>query len=459
MMFALRPDQCVPALQGIVADKLGKEFLEIPPFDLAKSFAYAKVNVPIVFVLSTGADPMNDVLKLSETIQHPDGSFMIAKIQPISLGQGQGPKAVAGIKEGSVKGCWVLLQNCHLATSWMPTLENLVEALPRVDNLDPQPGEVHTFFRLWLTACPAPSFPISVLQNGVKMTIEPPKGLRNSLMRAYLSFEEDWFETCTKPKPFKKMLFGLCFFHAIALERRNFGAIGWNIPYGFSEPDRDISRKQLKQFIDENDFIPWAALTYMVSEANYGGRVTDNQDRRAIVQILEDYYCPEILEDGYKFSVSGKYYAPENGPLSSYLHYIRSLPLNQSPEVFWLHSNANLTAAINEANGNLANAMKMINAFGGGGGDDDEDEGDKKKAVITPEQRYSEIAADIAARMPKLFDIGYVMRTYPVDYNQCLNTVLQMELGKFNKLLKKITDSMVDLQKAVKGLVVFSPEL
>merc|ERR1719217_689696 len=164
-MFALRPDQCVPALQGIVADKLGREFLEIPPFDLAKSFAYAKVNVPIVFVLSSGADPMNDVLKLSESIQHPDGSFMIAKIQPISLGQGQGPKAVAAVKEGKVIGKWVLLQNCHLATSWLPTLETMVETLPSVERDPPtagaDPEEVHPFFRLWLTAMPSPAFSFS----------------------------------------------------------------------------------------------------------------------------------------------------------------------------------------------------------------------------------------------------------------------------------------------------------
>jgi dynein heavy chain len=483
MMFALRPDQCVPALQGIVADKLGKEFLEIPPFDLAKSFAYASVNVPIIFVLSTGADPMPDVLKLSETIQPPDGSFMIAKIQPISLGQGQGPKAVAAVKEGKAIGKWVLLQNCHLATSWLPTLETMVENLPSAvaitdDNNEPQtttnfttgmqtraptagtdPEEVHAFFRLWLTAMPAAEFPISTLQIGVKLTVEPPKGLRSALVRTYLGFEEDWFESCTRPKEFKKLLFGLSFFHALILDRRKFGAIGWNVAYGFSEPDNDISRKQLRQFLDEFEEIPWAALSYMASEANYGGRVTDGQDRRAIVQILSTFYTPEILKEDYTFSKSGIYYSPDHGPLSSYLHYIKSLPLNPSPEVFQMHSNAALTASINETSSILTNAMSMISAFGGGGGDEEE-EGDSKKAKPkSPEEMYSEIAAELDDKLPNAVDMLAVGRAYPVRYDECLNTVLLMELGKMNKLVKKIKGTLKDVQKAVKGFVVFSPEL
>ena len=51
------------------------------------------------------------------------------------------------------------------------------------------------------------------------------------------------------------------------------------------------------------------------------------------------------------------------------------------------------------------------------------------------------------------------MRKYPVKYEQCLNTVLLNELIKFNRLLNKIKDSTSSLQKAVKGLVLFSPEL
>ena len=56
--------------------------------------------------------------------------------------------------------------------------------------------------------------------------------------------------------------------------------------------------------------MPFEALNYMVAEANYGGRVTDPKDRRLISVILQDFYSEKILEQDYKFSPSGIYYAP-----------------------------------------------------------------------------------------------------------------------------------------------------
>jgi len=96
----------------------------------------------------------------------------------ISLGQGQGQKAEERMDAALKTGDWLMLQNCHLAKSWMDTLE-----LRTLDLTERQ--DIHKDFRLFLTSMPSPFFPVSTLQNGVKMTTEPPRGLRANLKRSY----------------------------------------------------------------------------------------------------------------------------------------------------------------------------------------------------------------------------------------------------------------------------------
>ena len=130
----------------------------------------------------------------------------------------QGPVAQRLVAEALESGTWVLLQNCHLALSWMRNLEQIVESIV--------PDKCHRSFRLWLTSLPTEKFPASILQSSVKMTNEPPRGLRANLVRLYGGFNNDFLNASVKRNAFSKILYCLCFFHASVQERRKFGPLG-----------------------------------------------------------------------------------------------------------------------------------------------------------------------------------------------------------------------------------------
>ena len=80
-------------------------------------------------------------------------------METVSLGQGQGPVAQKWLDEGTKEGFWVVLQNCHLAKSFLPTLEliceqQLVEGkvnLRHGQHRSKQGGEIPVYHRL---TCP-----------------------------------------------------------------------------------------------------------------------------------------------------------------------------------------------------------------------------------------------------------------------------------------------------------------
>lgn len=436
----LRPDKIVPAVFAFVQQKMGSEYVTPPGFDLSLIFQDSTPVTPLIFILSPGSDPMNELLRFADTMK------MGEKLESISLGQGQGPIAERLIQNAMKTGSWVVLQNCHLAVSWMTTLERICENI--------NPDTTNPNFRLWLTSYPSDRFPLSVLQSGVKMTNEPPKGLRANLLRSYTSDpinDAEFYESCGRPDDFHKLLFGLCFFHALVQERRKFGPIGFNIPYEFNETDLRISARQLHMFLNEAGeagHVPFAALSYLAGECNYGGRVTDDWDRRCLMSILSIVYNPQIVAgEGALLSASGTYHTPEGRGRDAVLKYIESLPSIAAPEVFGMHGNADITKNINDTQ--LLFSTILITQGSGGG----------KSKSGGEEATVDKIAETILAKLPKQFDVEAAQRKYPVRYEESMNTVLCQELIRFNKLTAVIRSSLENLRKAIKGLVVMSSEL
>lgn len=148
---------------------MGLSFVIPPSFDISKAYADSSCLIPLIFILSAGSDPMGALIKFVESMNY------LERFESISLGQDQGPIAQRIIERAQTEGFWICLQNCHLAASWMPNLEKICESLDHTNTV--------SSFRLWLTSYPSDQFPVSILQDSVKMTTEAPMGLQNNIMR------------------------------------------------------------------------------------------------------------------------------------------------------------------------------------------------------------------------------------------------------------------------------------
>lgn len=275
----------------------------------------------------------------------------------------------------------------------MARLEAIVEQLTDQNNPD---------FRIWLTSMPTAAFPVSILQCSVKMTLEPPSGLRSNLMRTFADYDTKQLNDCSKPDAYKKLIFAFSFFHACLQDRRKFGPIGWNIQYKFTAEDYMVCVKQLKSFLDDYDEIPFRVLQFLGADVNYGGRVTDDKDIRLIGSIIRRFINEETIDDEFKFSDSGLYKTIEPTGVEGYRTYINELPFVPAPEAFGLHDNAEITTNQSATREMLTLVLSVQPRSSSGAGK-------------SREEVIAEIASNIEGKTPEPFDYDDVIEKYPTD--------------------------------------------
>lgn len=72
LLKAIRPDKIVNAVKNFIVQHMGKEFVEPPPFNLQASYNDSSRTIPLVFILSQGSDPMDNLLMFAREHQMID---------------------------------------------------------------------------------------------------------------------------------------------------------------------------------------------------------------------------------------------------------------------------------------------------------------------------------------------------------------------------------------------------
>merc|ERR1711935_1004100 len=255
-------------------------------------FTSASPTMPVLFLLSAGADPSADGDELARKKRRA--------IQKVSLGEGQEKKADALIMESYENGNWVMLQNCHLGMGFMAYLDNFLLDEDFVAKADPD-------FRIWMSCEPREGFPLGLLQKAVKVTNEPPKGVRAGLLRTFSTLvNAEFLEKIDHPN-WRTLLYGVCFLHSVVIERKKFGSLGWCVPYEYNNSDLAASLLFIERYLDnlqkisgqatnpnQNFQINYVELIYMICDIQYGGRITDNLDRELFTCYGENWFRETI---------------------------------------------------------------------------------------------------------------------------------------------------------------------
>jgi dynein heavy chain, axonemal len=438
-----RVDRVYNAIKNFIVEKHRTEhFIIPPPPQYDKIYEQTNCNSPVVFILSPGADPLSDVTKLGEL-----KGFTGNKFKPLALGQGMGEQAIEFLKTGAQRGHWVMLQNCHLLTKWLKDLEKELEII-QTNTTKPNPD-----FRLWLTTEPTDKFPLSILQQSLKVVTEPPDGLKQNMRALFSKISDEALKDCPH-EAFSPIVYVLTFSHAVVQDRKKYGKIGWNVSYDFNESDFRISMRLLSMYLskaikEKDEAIPWSSLKYLIGEAMYGGRVTDDYDRRILSTYLNEYMGDFIFDTNQPFFFSRTgfdYKIPAEADYELYMNSIMELPSLNSPEVFGLHSNAEIRYFTNSTKNLWLNLLSMRSSDGG------------SSSSGAGDSFLNNTIESTLKRIPELYDVILIRKQFGENLRPT-QVVLVQELERFDNLILLMRNSLNNLYRALKGEIGMSGEL
>ncbi|VVC43185.1 Dynein heavy chain, domain-2,Dynein heavy chain domain,Dynein heavy chain, domain-1,Dynein heavy chain, P- [Cinara cedri] len=420
LVHSLRLDRLSFSIKYFITKNLGSQFSETPIFNI-KNIQNDKNAV--IFILSPDFDPTNMLMNMITSSNKKD------KFRSLSLGNGLESVATNLIQTGQKEGHWIFLANCHLLISWMPQLEKIIEMILSSNN--------HPDFRLWLSSKPHPKFPITLLQIALKVSIEQPKSLKNNMLHIYQNINEEQFSQ-NQSSHYKKILFNLCCFHSILIERKKFQNLGWNKIYDFNDSDFKVSENILAYYLNEYEEIPWAALKYLIGNIFYGGYIADIWDKRLLDIYVNQFFNANSITPFHKL-VNAQ--VPENGFLQSYKDFITTLPNEDLTQTFGQHPNANVIY-LKEENYLLCETLRYLQEQFNGLPDDN----DKENKVLFQ-------LSQILQNLPSLIKPESLL----IERN-IVNFVILHEITCYNNLLEKMKITLMTLKKGITGLILITPE-
>uniref|UniRef100_A0A8C0UWX5 Dynein heavy chain 5, axonemal-like n=1 Tax=Cyanistes caeruleus TaxID=156563 RepID=A0A8C0UWX5_CYACU len=424
------PDHTVAQARHYIAESLGEKYAEGFILEMEAMWRESGCRTPLTCLLSVGSDPTENIERLAKSKNIP--------CRAISMGQGQEVHARHLLNQCMQDGGWLLLQNCHLGLEF---LHELMDTITTKESMSED-------FRTWITTEAHPEFPINLLQSSIKFTNESPQGVKAGLKRTYSAITQDLLGVSKMPQ-WKPLLYAVAFLHTTVQERRKFGPLGWNIPYEFNQADFAASVQFVQNHLNDVGIkhgVNWSCVRYMLGEVQYGGRVTDDLDKALLNTYARVWFGEHMFSE--KFCFYKGYVIPKGNTVEDYLQHIEQLPVIDTPEVFGLHPNADITYQTNLANETFSTIVSIQPKDSSTRG------GETREAVV---QR---LADEMLEKLPPDYNPHEVKaQLQKMGAFQPINIFLRQEIDRMQLVISRVRATLTDLKLAIDGTMIMSEEL
>ncbi|XP_025155775.1 dynein heavy chain 8, axonemal [Harpegnathos saltator] len=422
-------DRALSQSRKYIASSLGARYAEPVITLLDVMHSESRPNTPMICFLSMGSDPTPSIEQLAKRME------IVCK--SISMGQGQEVHARRLLSSAKTEGFWALLQNCHLGLEYMIELANFILEMEA-----PHPN-----FRVWITTESHKDFPVSLLQMSIKYTYEAPQGVRAGLLATYSGMNQEMLDQCDAAQ-YIPLIYTVSFLHTVVQERRKFGPLGWNIPYEFNLADWLASCMFINNHLNDYDSkrgISWQTVRYMIGEVQYGGRVTDDYDKRLLNTFAKVWFADALFAEGFVFHKS--YPLLIFKQVSDYLKAIDAMSTVDPPQVYGLHSNADITYQSNTTQ-TVLNMIISVQPKEAGVA------GAESREVVVARQ-----AKELLEKVPRVYDMFEVKeRLHAMGHTAPMNIFLRQEIDRIQVVIKLLRVSLRDLLLAIDGVIIMSEE-
>merc|ERR1719498_1353346 len=210
----------------------------------------------------------------------------------------------------------------------------------------------------------------------------------------------------------------------------------------------------------EGSQISWVTVQYMVAEAQYGGRITDDLDRELFVTYAAKWFCDDIFKANFAFNnfmSDYNYKIPEGLDIQNFREAIDTIPAVDSPLIFGLHPNADLTYRLKDATEMITTIIETQPKDTGGG---------TGKSV---DEIVKELSVDLLSKMPpdfieEIFRAQIQKLKVPPNcsdkgFAAPLNIFLFQELQRLQNIIRIVRSNLNDIYMAIEGTVVMTTDL